>query len=203
MAIQIKNLRKSYNKRKVFHGFNLEVSTGKIKVIRGENGIGKTTLMHCIAGIEDFGGKIEKEGELSYLFQDARLLPWMNIRRNILMPIKLQGEEIRDRHVKRMEKLAEELSVKEHLSKKVGEVSGGQKQKAMQIRALINNPDVLLLDEPFQSHDNQTRMESYENIFSICREEGNTVLVSSHRRDMEKVVDETVNLKGRKGVVNS
>ncbi len=201
-AIRIENLSKKYRNKQIFDNFGLKVEEGEIHGIKGRTGIGKTTLMRCIAGLEDFSGTIETNGEVSYLFQDSRLLPWKNIRENILMPFKLQGRKITEEEIQRMHKLARQFDIEKHLDKQFNQVSGGQKQKALQVRSLVTDPDILLLDEPFKSHDTHTRLKAYKEIINICKNEQKSVVLSSHHQDMEKVTDRVLDFHKASGVSN-
>ena len=190
--ITVENLSKSFDKKNIFHKFDMEVQEGEILGIRGKTGIGKTTLLRCIADLENYEGNIDKEGEISYLFQKPRLLPWMNVRKNILLPFKLQKKDVKEKHLERMKELSKNLDVDGHLDKRIGEISGGQKQRVLQIRALITKPDILLLDEPFSSLDSKTREEAYNKILETCKDENITTLVASHYEDIRPMMDRVI-----------
>ncbi|MFQ3308489.1 MAG: NitT/TauT family transport system ATP-binding protein [Candidatus Nanohaloarchaea archaeon] len=192
--IQIKNFSKSYGNEKVFENFNLEVEKSEVLEIEGETGKGKTTLLRCIAGLEEYQGEIKKYGKISYLFQEQRILEWLNIRKNILIPVKLSKEPVTEKHVEKMEKLAERLGVEEHLDKKTEEVSGGQMQRILLIRALITDPEILLLDEPFNSLDLKTRKNIYKEIIDISKQNNQTLLIASHQEDLSEITDRTIHL---------
>lgn len=198
MSIKINKFSKNYENEKVFEDFDLEMEQGEILELRGNTGAGKTTLKRCIAGLEDYEGKIEVSGELAYVFQDERTLPWLNVRKNILIPLKLKGESITEEKIEEMENLTEQLSVKEHLDKSVEEVSGGQLQRLLLIRALLTEPDLLILDEPFNSLDKRTRSQIYEEITGICKEKNISVLIASHTSDTHKFADRTIELQEHK-----
>lgn len=200
--ITVRKLSKRFEDRKIFQNFDLEVEKGEILGLRGKTGIGKTTLLRCIADLEDYSGNIEMRGEISYLFQEPRLLPWMNTRKNVLLPFKLRKESIGDKEISRMEKIAEDLGVRHHLDKKISELSGGQLQRVLQVRALVTEPEVLLLDEPFSSLDKATRRKAYERVLGICREEGITTVVASHNEDIDQL-DRSVDFHTKKGVCMS
>jgi NitT/TauT family transport system ATP-binding protein len=192
--IQIKNFSKSYGNEKVFENFNLEVEKSEVLEIEGETGKGKTTLLRCIAGLEEYQGEIKKYGKISYLFQEQRILEWLNIRKNILIPVKLSKEPVTEKHVEKMEKLAERLGVEEHLDKNTEEVSGGQMQRILLIRALITDPEILLLDEPFNSLDLKTRKNIYKEIIDISKQNNQTLLIASHQEDLSEITDRTIHL---------
>lgn len=94
MTVRIKGFSKKYGNEEVFQNLDLEIEEGEILEIRGETGTGKTTLKRCIAGLEDHQGEIEVNGEIAYVFQEERTLPWLNVRKNITTPLKLKGEEL-------------------------------------------------------------------------------------------------------------
>lgn len=194
-TISIQDFSKRFGEAPLFSGFSLEAEPGDIIGIQGPTGTGKTTLLRCIAGLEDYEGTIEVGGDLGYLFQDPRIAPWMDVRKNILLPLYLQDRDVTDAHIDRMEYLADRLGVGEHLDKQVHEISGGQKQRILQVRALLHEPDILLLDEPFKSLDAQTRSRVYDEVLGLCREEGRTVLIASHQPDIDDHVDRAIDLR--------
>lgn len=200
MTVKIRELSKSYENEEIFQDFDLEVEDGEILGIRGKTGIGKTTLLRCIAGLEEYEGEISFEGELSYLFQEPRLLPWMNARKNVLLPFKLRDESVGEKEISRMEGIAESLGVKKHLHKQIDELSGGQVQRLLQVRALVTEPEVLLLDEPFGSLDNETRREAYSKIIGICRDENITTIVATHNEDINSVMDRVIDFHEKREV---
>lgn len=200
MTIKINEFSKSYDNEKVFENFNLEMEQGEILEISGETGKGKTTLKRCIAGLEDHEGEIKVNGEIAYVFQDERTLPWLNVRKNITTPLKLKGEKITDEKDREIEKLAQRLEVKEHLDKKIEEVSGGQLQRILLIRALITDPDLMLLDEPFNSLDTSTRKQIYREITEICKDRNISVLIASHKDDLDEFAERTIDLNTRKSI---
>lgn len=198
MSIKIDKFSKKYADEEVFKDFDLEMEEGEILEIRGETGTGKTTLKRCIAGLEDYKGRIEVDGEIAYVFQDQRTLPWLNVRKNILIPLKLKSESITKEKTAEMKKLAERLDVKEHLNKNIEDVSGGQLQRLLLIRALLTDPDILILDEPFNSLDERTRNQIYQELTEICKEKNISVLIASHTSDIHKFADRTIDLQEHK-----
>jgi len=202
-TIKITSLCKRLGGEQLFDGMSLTAETGEIIGIRGTTGTGKTTLLRCIAGLEDHSGTVETDGDISYLFQEPRMPPWMDVRSNILLPLKLQGQEVTDNHLERMNELARRLDVDAHLEKEITEVSGGQQQRILQIRALINDPDIVLMDEPFRSLDESTREQAYEEVLGLCREEGRTVVTASHQPEMENHVDRVIDLHQHPGATGA
>lgn len=197
MTIKINEFSKSYENETVFENFNLEMEQGEILEVRGETGKGKTTLKRCIAGLEDHEGEIEVNGEIAYVFQDERTLPWLNVRKNITTPLKLKGEKVTEEKNREIENLADRLGVEKHLDKKIEEVSGGQLQRILLIRALITDPDLMLLDEPFNSLDTSTRKQIYREITNICEERDISVLIASHKDDLDEFAERKIDLNNR------
>ena len=202
-AVKVKDLEKNFGQKKIFTGFNLKVRENEVLGVQGKSGIGKTTLMRCIAGLEDYRGSINVQGEISYLFQDDRILKWLNAEKNILIPYKLRNQKITEKRYSEMIELAENLGVKDILNKPVRKISGGQRQRILVIRALVTDPDVLLLDEPFMSLDSDNRKKIQEQAVEMARETGTTTLISSHRKDLRQVTDRMINLEDKNGVRNS
>ncbi|MFB6116034.1 MAG: ATP-binding cassette domain-containing protein [Candidatus Nanosalina sp.] len=199
-SIKIKELSKSYKNKKVFENFDLEVEDNEVLGIKGPSGIGKTTLMRCIAGLETYSGEIRVKGDISYLFQDDRILNWLNARKNILIPFRLKGKSISDHRMSRIRDLARKLGVKSILDSPVSEISGGQKQRILVTRALATDPDILLLDEPFRSLDPENRGKIRKEAIEMARENGTTTLISSHRKDIRNITDRVIDFEERKGV---
>lgn len=194
--ITARNLSKEYNGKKVFENLDLNLEKGEILEVKGNSGEGKTTLKRCIAGLEEHDtGEIDLDGDLSFVFQDKRVLPWLNVMKNILAPLKLGGHEIDDERIEEIKNIAKRFGVEEHLEKDINEVSGGELQRLMVLRGLVTEPDILLLDEPFNSVDQETRGKIYEKFLEICREKSLSVIIASHNQDLEKLVDRKISLK--------
>lgn len=195
MSLEINNLSKSFGSEEVFNGFNLDMSPGEIVQIEGETGRGKTTLKRCISGLEEYeDGEIDVSGDIAFVFQDERVLPWLNIKKNILLSLRLKDEDITEEKLEQMLELAQRLGVEDHLGKKVSQVSGGQLQRLLLIRALIIDPNLLLLDEPFNSLDGSTRNKIYSQVLNICKDKDIAVLVASHNEDLDSFVDRKISL---------
>lgn len=201
--IEIENLTKKYESHKVLDNLDLELEKGEILEIRGSSGKGKTTLKRCIAGLEDYDeGQINVEGEISFVFQNERVLPWLNVMKNILAPLKLGDHEITDEKIGEIKNIAERFGVDEHLEKDIHEVSGGELQRLITLRGIVTDPDVLILDEPFNSVDEKTRSKIYKELLKICREKSLSVLIASHEDDINGFTDRVVKLDELKRTAN-
>ena len=163
-AISVKNLKKSFDHTEIFQDFNLDVEEGKITAIFGPNGSGKSTFLNILSGITASDGgdcRIEnfKHFEFSYIFQNYResLLPWRNNFENMALPLEIQGKskaEIKDR----IEKLQKLFELKINWNHYPHELSGGQQQILAFMRALIIEPKVLFIDEPFSALDYENNL---------------------------------------------
>jgi len=200
--ISIRGLRKTYRDPSVppdaativFNGFNLGVCNGEFLTIFGPNGCGKSTLLHILAGVVPYDdGTVLIDGEepgkarIGFVFQSfqATLLPWKRNLDNVAWPLELQGIGLRERRglarqfLKKMNITLPERGYPYHLS-------GGQQQLLSIARALIAEPKVLLLDEPFNQLDYQTRIGMHEEVLRLWGHTGTTVCFVSH--DIEEAL---------------
>ncbi|RAH96766.1 ABC transporter ATP-binding protein [Acuticoccus sediminis] len=167
---------------------SMEVDEGGFVSIVGPSGCGKTTMLRILAGlIPDYAGRVEVEGtpitgpsrEVAVVFQDANLLPWRNVLDNVMLPI-----EIRRLNKAKYRKMAADLIDMVGLSgfetKLPAELSGGMRQRVSIARALIQEPKILLLDEPFGALDAMTRDVMNLELSRIAAATGKTVLLITH-----------------------
>src|SRR6266568_2505660 len=155
----------------VLAGLDITISAGEVVAIRGDNGIGKTTLLNIIAGIErptrgdvSFQGADGEKPRIGFTQQDytSSLLPWLNVIDNISIPLRLKGVSQSDRR-HRAEQLLETLGFRGLRGDSYPyELSGGQKQRVALARSLIHDPQLLLLDEPFANLDAHTSRDLQE-----------------------------------------
>jgi NitT/TauT family transport system ATP-binding protein len=202
-AITITNLRKSFlsdsGPLPVLDGISLSIERGRFVTFFGPNGCGKSTLVNIIGGIEtsDSGTVIKnvgKDGRTAFVCQDYRatLLPWANVQSNILFPLSLHGVS-RDEGKRRLDMLLTLLDVSIKPKAHVYNLSGGQAQLVALLRALIVEPEILILDEPFSALDYQASNMLREKLLVIWQRLGLTVLFISHDLDEALYLgDETV-----------
>ena len=184
--ISIKKLNKKFEDLAVFDNLSLDVEKGKILAIFGPNGCGKSTLLNILAGISDKNGgeyKIDgrKLSNFSYIFQNYRdsLFPWMDNYKNLAFPLKLKGKsstEIR----KKIKSLIELSELNINLKKYPYQLSGGQQQILAFLRALITNPEVLFIDEPFSAldYENNLLLRNFlQKYYSLFRP---TIVIITH-----------------------
>jgi len=202
-VITLENVTKSFTKegqeQVILQDINFNVDKGEFLCIVGPSGCGKTTLLRMIAGL-DFptnGRILEEDREISgpsvergYVFQQYSLFPWLNVLENVTFGLELKGIEEEERLQKAREYLKMVgLSQAENSYPK--ELSGGMKQRVAIARSLVNDPHVLLMDEPFSALDVQTRHKLQEELVRIWKEEHKTVIFVTHN------VDEAVFLADR------
>ena len=166
---------------------SLEVAEGELVTILGPSGCGKTTLLWAMSGLHALtGGRIVLDGtvvdgprphETGMIFQDANLLPWRNLRQNIEFPFEIKKKPV-DRA--RVDALLRDTGLTEFAHAMPRELSGGMQQRASIVRALAQNPDVLLLDEPFGALDAFTRDEMNLLLLRLWQESGQTIVFVTH-----------------------
>jgi NitT/TauT family transport system ATP-binding protein len=192
--ITVRGLCKEFQGEAIYDNFNLDIPRGKFVSIFGPNGCGKSTLINMISGLVPvgrgdilFGGKTLADTRIGYVFQNYReaLFPWMSAFDNIHYALKLR--KVADAEAReRVKALVARLGVKLDLSRYPYELSGGQQQLVSIMRALIVEPEVLFLDEPFSALDYEMTLFMRDQLQRIFEETGTTTVLVSH--DLEEAV---------------
>ena len=188
MNLIIKSLNFSYQSEEVFKDLNLNFNSGILNLVSGPSGSGKTTLLNLIAGLEKPSSGlimldddvqssndkfIEPENRnIGFIFQDFALFPHLNIKQNI----EFSG----NRNEELLNRLINELSIANHLSKYPHELSGGQQQRVSIARALFSEPKVLLIDEPISNQDKNNKTEIIRIISEFIKEKEVVCILVSH-----------------------
>ena len=167
--------------------FSLDVREGELVCVLGPSGCGKTTLLWSMSGLHALTrGRILLEGtpvngprphEIGMIFQDANLLPWRNLRQNINFPFEIKRRPVDS---ERVEALLSVTGLSEFVGSMPGELSGGMQQRASIVRALSQNPSVLLMDEPFGALDAFTRDEMNLLLLRLWSESDQTIVFVTH-----------------------
>lgn len=192
--IQIRGLTKRFGDSDVYRNFNLDLEEGAFVSIFGPNGCGKSTFINLISGMIPFdsgtvlyGGKTIKQTRISYVFQNYReaLFPWMRAIANIQYPLRMLGLDMKAR-AQRVEQLLAEFNIQIDLNRYPYELSGGQQQMVSILRALITDPEVLFLDEPFSALDYEMTLFMRERLQQVFLKRRNTIVLVSH--DLEEAI---------------
>jgi len=194
MKVDIKNFSFSYGTRNsslpVLDDISLTVKKGEFVCILGPSGCGKTTLLNCLLGFEKtqdgkilIDGKPIKMGQKALMvFQDALLLPWRNVLKNLTFGLEIQkvNKKLARKKAKKVLKL---LNLSEFEEYYPHELSGGMKQRVNFGRALVCDPEIVLLDEPFAHLDGQTREMLQKEIHNVCIKTKKTYIFVTHEID--------------------
>ncbi|MBO4694918.1 MAG: ABC transporter ATP-binding protein [Clostridia bacterium] len=181
--VVIKNLKVSYEDKVIFDSFNVEFEENKVNVILGSSGVGKTTILNCIAGILPYDGSIEgHEDGVSYIFQKDRLIPTISIYKNLDLILKTKIKDKKERKEKIL-KMLSLLEIEDCAKKYTTEMSGGQIQRAAIARAFLYPSNVILLDEPFKALDTSLKSKLIKVLIELHREERKTVIFVTHAID--------------------
>lgn len=199
--IEINNVTKIYNVNKsnefeALHGVSTRINDGEMIAIIGKSGAGKSTLLHILACIDNYqGGEYILDGELvkdlsenqyakirngkiGMVMQDFALVEDFTAIENVIIPLNFTKKKIRDKKEKALEALRS-VGIEELAKKPCNKLSGGQKQRVAIARAIVNEPSVILADEPTGALDSKTSAEIME-LFKELNEQGRTVIIVTH-----------------------
>jgi NitT/TauT family transport system ATP-binding protein len=192
--VTIRGLSKRFGNAVIYDNFDLDIPRGELISVFGPNGCGKSTLINMIAGlIQPNAGQILFDGmrldeiKFGYVFQNYReaLFPWLSAFENIAYPLRIMKVQARE-CISRTEKLVDHLGIKLDLKLYPYQMSGGQQQLVSILRALVVEPEILFLDEPFSALDYEMTLFMREQLQRIFIETGTTTVLVSH--DLEEAV---------------
>lgn len=209
--LEIKSLNKVYDdaagRSEILLDVNLEVGSHEFLCILGPSGCGKTTLLRCLAGFESYTGSIVIDGrersgpesDVMMVFQDFnQLFPWKTVEKNVQYPLKLNGIRDKQELQERSEKALEEVRLSGYGHYYPHQLSGGMKQRVAIARTLANEPEVLLMDEPFGALDAQTRVVMQELLADICERTNTTILFITHDIDEAVLLGDRIYVMSRR-----
>ena len=210
--IDIKGITKSFGSLQVLKGIDLHIDKGEVVSIVGPSGAGKTTLLQIIGTLDKpDSGSIEVDGidvrslstkklsdfrnqHLGFVFQFHQLLPEFTALENIMIPAFIAGKS-RKEAKERAEELLAFMGLSDRASHKPAELSGGEKQRVAVARALVNNPAVILADEPSGSLDTKNKAELHQLFFDLRDKFGQTFVIVTHDEGLASITDRTIHLK--------
>ena len=210
--IDIINIHKSYGSLEVLKGINAHIGKGEIVSIVGPSGAGKTTLLQIIGTLEkpDSGeihigevqiGKLKKKelsvfrnNHIGFVFQFHQLLPEFTAIENVMIPALIRKEKSSVAR-KRAKEILDYLNLSDRMEHKPAQLSGGEKQRVAVARALINQPDVILADEPSGSLDTQNKEELHKLFFDLRNEMGQTFVIVTHDESLALITDRVIHMK--------
>jgi putative ABC transport system ATP-binding protein len=220
-VIRIQNLCKSYTmgteKLEVLKSLNLQVNKGEYVALMGPSGSGKSTLMNIIGCLDNFNeGSYElnqvsvndlsddeladiRNKEIGFIFQTFNLLPRYSALQNVELPLVYAGLSKKIR-LERASHVLSQVGLSDRMLHKPNELSGGQRQRVAVARALVNNPTILLADEPTGNLDSKTSDEIMQ-LFETIHANGNTIILVTHEEDIAQKARRIIRLKD--GIVES
>ncbi|MCR3757424.1 ABC transporter ATP-binding protein [Clostridium felsineum] len=220
-VIEARNLNKNFKLGKmnveILKNINIDIKEGEFVSIMGPSGSGKSTLLYLLGGLDKptsgsvkIAGKelstmndkeqsIMRRRDVGFVFQFYNLIPNLNVEENIMLPILLDGKKIKNYRDK-LENILKIVGLEDRRKHTPRELSGGQQQRVAIARALINEPDVILADEPIGNLDSKTGTEVMELLRKINIEEGKTIVQVTHSKEAAEYGQRIIYVKDGKVV---
>lgn len=215
--IEMKNITKSFyvgtpNQLNILKGIDITVKEGEFVSIIGTSGSGKSTLMNIIGALDrptsgsyildgtnieeisDNGLSEVRSKQIGFVFQTYNLIPRSSALKNVELPMLYNGKGRKERR-ERAEQLLELVGMKDRMSHQPNELSGGQKQRVAIARALVNNPSIILADEPTGALDSATGRLVMDLFHKIHEEEGKTIILITHNNELADETQRIITLK--------
>ena len=210
--IDIENITKKFGSLQVLKGIDLHIGKGEIVSSVGPSGAGKTTLLQIIGTLDKPDtGKVVINGiqtntlpndklsdfrnqQIGFVFQFHQLLPEFTALENVMIPALIAKKSEKEAR-RRAEELLTFMQLHDRIRHKPNELSGGEKQRIAVARALMNNPAVILADEPSGSLDSQNKTELHQLFFSLREQFGQTFVIVTHDESLANITDRTIKMK--------
>ncbi len=179
---KIQNLDLNYKGKKLFENLNFDILENTSSALIGSSGVGKSTLLRCIANLENeniTNGQIilKKDTNIAWLSQENSLYPWLSILDNVQLYNHLKGKKTKQT-LEKAKELLEQVNMSKHLDKKTYELSGGQKQRVALARTLMSDANLILMDEPFSALDAITKIQLQDLTCQLLKNK--TVVLVTH-----------------------
>lgn len=217
--IEAQSLNKTYKLGsldvEVLKDINLTIDQGEFVSIMGPSGSGKSTLLYLIGGLDkptsgsvrikgselsemkDKEQSIMRRRDIGFVFQFYNLIPNLNVEENVMLPVLLDGKKLKDYRGK-LDEILEVVGLSDRRAHTPRELSGGQQQRVAIARALVNDPDIILADEPIGNLDSRTGMEVMELLQRINREKGKTIVQVTHSKEAAEYGNRVINVRDGK-----
>lgn len=214
IILQAQGIRKEYKQAKstleVLKNVDIQISTGEVVAIVGPSGAGKSTLLHIVGGLDEpTGGDVLLDGEniyrlkdeqrakvrnekIGFVFQFYHLLPEFNALENVMLPAFIKGSVKRGEIKQRAASLLAQLGLKKRLKHKPNQLSGGEQQRVAIARALINDPKIILTDEPTGNLDSASGKEIISLLLLLNELNKQTILIVTHDENIAKQCHRTI-----------
>ncbi len=215
--LKVENLTKTYGKKdtevKALDNISFSVNKGEFIAIVGASGSGKSTLLHLIGGVDKptsgkvyINGKdiyslskdeiaIFRRNEIGLIYQFYNLIPILNVKENITLPCDLEGKKVDE---KRLDDIIQMLGLEDRKEHLPNELSGGQQQRVAIGRALINNPSIILADEPTGNLDSRASKEIIDLLKNSNKKYNQTILLITHDENIAKQADRIITIQDGK-----
>lgn len=209
--LKVQDITKSFEGLQILRGVSLEVGEGEIVAIVGPSGAGKTTLLQIIGSLErPDGGSVcygttdifamkpaqlaeFRNRNIGFVFQFHSLLPEFTLLENVALPALIGGESKGEAEARARE-LIKYMGLTDRENHRPAQLSGGERQRAAVARALINNPKVILADEPSGSLDSANRAELHKLFFDLRRDRGQSFVIVTHDDSLAEQADRTIRI---------
>ena len=210
--IKLRNITKSFGALRVLKGIDIDIEKGEIVSIVGPSGAGKTTLLQIMGTLDKAEtGSIEIDGvdvgrlsqsklsrfrnqKIGFVFQFHQLLPEFTALENVMIPGFIGGMGRKEARA-RAEELLAFMGLSERAGHKPNELSGGEKQRVAVARALMNEPAVVMADEPSGSLDSQNKAELHQLFFDLRERFGQTFVIVTHDEELARLTDRTIHMR--------
>jgi lipoprotein-releasing system ATP-binding protein len=215
MILEAKDITKSYGTLKVLNGVSLSVQKGEVISIVGASGAGKSTLLHILGTLDrPDSGTVSIEGDnifakkdkvlasfrnqhLGFIFQFHNLLPEFTALENVCIPAFIGGRK-KSESEKRAKELLDLLKLGPRIHHKPAELSGGEQQRVAVVRALMNNPAIVMADEPSGNLDSDNARDLHKLFFDLRDQLGQTFIIVTHNQELAQMADRMVVMKDGK-----